>query len=61
MGPTLPSVSYQLAVNGDEHLAVARWDVASWADRVHRDSLLRAELLRLEQAAAGPSITEVSS
>lgn len=36
LGPTVTSPSYQLVLNAEEHLFRARWDVATWADRIHR-------------------------
>lgn len=48
-GVSVERVSYQLAVNGDEHLLRAQFDVATWAERVHQRS--RA----LTAATSGPA------
>lgn len=36
LAPTVTSPSYQLVLNGAEHLLRAQWDVATWAERVYR-------------------------
>lgn len=33
--PTVGSPAYELVLNGDEHLARALYDAATWVDRVH--------------------------
>lgn len=35
VGPSVRRASYQLVLNGDQHLQQARIDVQSWAFRIH--------------------------
>lgn len=52
IGPSTFAPSYQLVLNGTDHLYAALLDVATWGERIHRASLVRAEVLRVEQEAA---------
>lgn len=50
IGPSVFSASYQLTLNAGDHLRTTYVDVATWAERLHRFSALRAAA-QLEQAA----------
>lgn len=51
IGPSVFSPAYQLCLNAGDQLRAAHWDVATWVDRVHRASVLRAAAL------AAPAVT----
>jgi hypothetical protein len=51
IGPSTFSPAYQLVLNSGDHLRAAHWDVITWAERVHRASVVRAAAL------AAPEVT----
>lgn len=54
IGPSVFSPSYQLAMNAPDHLYAAHVDVATWAERIHRGSVMyAAAMATLATEAAG--------